>query len=457
MGIRDDWVSEGFRRLLRKLRPALKNEPLEIQQAIAYLVWVSPTKSRAHKELEGHMSIAYQELDRHFGRGGFKELNARLGIFDVTPNWWSEQGLTRGYKLKPVIEAAVSNYLSNWRRRMRKVGKALVGMDGKQLHSIPQAVASKDMKGITAKAWDRAKVKRLVPVDVPHLVRYSKQLGRMIDDPQADLFIGGDKADYQYRLDVVGRIMEMAREHDGQWCVIQRYIESDSGRLYGKNINLQTVPRSVKEVALHGLWEYDFENCHYTILHQLAAQHGLDCPAISHYLQHKRQVRQQIEADIGISSDQAKTCLIALIYGARFAKRDEDAIPAAIGMEAALRLYQHPLFKALKEDVAKARTWIINRWPVSRKRLQNAYGKWIKESEGYPQILAHLLQGVEAKMLEAVRKLYPDEILLLQHDGFASSVRLDTKAMAQAIHEATGYRMQIEESRIQLSPDLGID
>lgn len=456
MGIRDDGIPLGFMRLLRKHNPALKLEPVEVQHAIAYLVWVSPTKSRAHKELEGHMSIAYQELDSHFGRRGFKALNDRLGIFDVTPNWWSGQGLTRGYKLKKGLEAEVGAYLSRWRLRMRKVGKVLVGLDGKRLHSIPQAVASKDMKGITAKAWNRAAVKKLVPVDVPRLVSYSKKLERMVNDPQADLFIGGDVSDYLHRLDVVGRIMDMAREHNGQWSVIQRYIESDSGRLYGKNINLQTVPRSIKEVALHGLWEYDFGNCHYSILYQLAARHGLDCQAIGHYLQNKRQVRQQLMADLGLAEGDVKTCLIALIYGARFSHRDEDAIPAAIGKEAALRLYQHPVFVALKEDVAKARALIISRWPRSRKRLQNAYGKWIAEGDGQAQVLAHLLQGIEAKMLEVVRKLYPDEILLLQHDGFASSVRLDTGKMVQAIHEATGYQMQIEESRISLSPCLGI-
>jgi hypothetical protein len=72
------------------------------------------------------------------------------------------------------------------------------------------------------------------------------------------------------------------------------------------------------------------------------------------------------------------------------------------------------------------------------------------------QILAHLLQGIEAKMLEAVRQTYPDEIRLLQHDGFASAEQLDMGRMVQAIQEATGYQMQIEESRIALSPDLGI-
>lgn len=456
MGIRDDGIPASFVRMLKTHSPALKMESVEVQQAIAYLVWVSPTYSRAHKELEGYMSITYQELDGYFGRRGFKELNDRLGIFDVTPNWWSDQGLTRGYRLKKDLEDAVGKYLTGWRRRMNKMGRVLVGMDGKHVHHIPQAVASKDMKGITAKAWNRAKVKKLVPVDLPRLAHYSKTLERMLDDPQRDLFFAGDTESVQYKLDVIGRLMGMSREHDGQCCVVQRYVESDSGRLYGKNINLATVPRSIKQVALHGMWEYDFANCHYSILHQMAQQHGVECKAVAHYLANKEAVRQQLVVDIGIDKDDAKTCLIALIYGARFSHRDEDAIPAAVGKDAALRLYKHPLFNALKDDVTAARFHIIDRHPRSRRSLQNAYGKWISEKEGERQILAHLLQGVESKMLETVRKLYPDELMLLQHDGFASLVQLDTDLMTREIHAVTGYRMQIEEDRITLSPDLGI-
>jgi hypothetical protein len=456
MGIRDDGIPPSFVRMLQTHSPALKLESVEVQQAIAYLVWVSPTYSRAHKELEGHMSITYQELDGHFGRRGFKALNDRLGIFDVTPNWWSDQGLTKGYKLKRDLEAAVGKYLTGWRRRMTKASRVLVGMDGKQVHHIPQAVASKDMKGITAKAWNRAKVKKLVPVDLPRLTHYYKTLERMLDDPQKDLFFAGDIASAQYKLDVIGRLMGMSREHEGQCCVVQRYIESDSGRLYGKNINLATVPRSVKEVALHGMWEYDFANCHYSILYQMAQQHGIECKAVAYYLDNKDMVRKQLMADIGISKDDAKTCLIALIYGARFSHRHEDAIPAAVGKDAALMLYKHDLFVALKDDVTKARLLILEKWPRSRRSLQNLYGKWISEKAGDRQILAHLLQGVEAKMLEAIRKQYPDELMLLQHDGFASLVQLNVELMTKAIYEATGYQMMIEVKRISLSPDMGI-
>lgn len=456
MAVADAVLPLGFVNLLRKLRPALKYEAADIQNKVAYLVWVSPAKSRRHRMFEDHMSLSYQELNAQFGRKQFPQINERLQIFTVSPNWSLERGETKAYKLVDDLENALSNFFRKWRRKKKHDCQTMIRLDGKQLITEPKAVASKDMQGITAKAWNRAAVANLVPIDLSRLKALAASLERMLDDPQIDLFVGGDRPDFAYRLDIVSRIILMAREVDGQYFAMQRYVESASGRLYGKDINLQTVPRSIKEMALHGFWEYDFENCHYSIIHQMALKIGLNCDAIAHYLANKREIRTRIQMDIGISPEQAKTCLISLIYGARFSHREEDAIPSAIGIEAAQRIYQHPFFIQLKEDIRQARSKIIAAWPCSRRRLQNDYGKWIRESDTAAQILAHLLQGVEAKMLETVRKLYPDDILLLQHDGFASRVQLDTGKMAERIYEATGFLMRVDEARIQISTDLGI-
>lgn len=456
MSIRDDAIPQNFVKLIVKHRPLLKHEPIEVKQALAYLLWVSPSHARAHKELEGHMSICYQELDSHFGRVGFSSLNKKLKLFTVSPNWWSNEGMTRGYKVYENLEQVIKTYMTGARRRLRSGNRAMVGLDGKQIHAIPYGVASKDSKGVTAKAWNRAKVKSLVPINLPKLLQYIKQQQLMISQKQRDLFIDGDIKDYQYRIDMANGLLDMAREKDGVYSITQRYIEVTSGRLYGKNINLATAPRALKQVALHGLWEYDIENCHYSILYQLSARHDLDCPAINHYLQNKRLVRDQMVDYLGITQNQAKTCLIAIIYGARFSSYYKTAIPKTIGLDAALKLYEHPLFLELKNEVTRAMDWIISRCPVSRKSIENDYGKWIGVDKGNPSIMAHLLQGVESKMLEAVRKLYTDEILLLQHDGFASSVRLDAKKIKQTIYEATGYSMDVEEAQIALSPDFGM-
>jgi hypothetical protein len=73
------------------------------------------------------------------------------------------------------------------------------------------------------------------------------------------------------------------------------------------------------------------------------------------------------------------------------------------------------------------------------------------EGSNERQQLAHLLQGVEVAALEAACRLYPDEIVLLQHDGFAATCPLDTGRIEQAMLDATGYTLKIEQKAIQVN------
>ena len=81
---KDDVVPGDLIEALRRGVPGFSEETLADQANLAQLVWVVGTKSRAHKELKGFTSIPYQELERRFGRTGFKKLNARLKIFVAT-------------------------------------------------------------------------------------------------------------------------------------------------------------------------------------------------------------------------------------------------------------------------------------------------------------------------------------------------------------------------------------
>jgi hypothetical protein len=42
------------------------------------------------------MSIGYTALERRFGRGKFRKINAELGMFGVTTNWSTKKHLIRG-------------------------------------------------------------------------------------------------------------------------------------------------------------------------------------------------------------------------------------------------------------------------------------------------------------------------------------------------------------------------
>ncbi len=108
-------------------------------------------------------------------------------------------------------------------------------------------------------------------------------------------------------------------------------------------------------------------------------------------------------------------------------------IAAAMKQAAARRLYQVPLFAGIQSDIAKARAAILNGWKrTTNGSLTNAFGKAIEDKAKTVEQLAHLIQGVEAKALQAAIDLYPNDIVLLQHDGFAASTRLSNKAIVPA-------------------------
>lgn len=448
---RDEVVPESFINKLRRELAGFKGEQQDIQASLAALILDHGSKRRQHREKAGAMSITYQEIARRFGRSGFSDINDRLGIFDVSP-WSHSRKLTKAYTLKSAVVRIVADYLHRGRRRLT----SLVSESGQQLRTLPKAVASKDMDGITAKAWAGAQVVNKVPVDVERL----RELKVLLDEqlrPHTTRSLFGDLPPdaLAYSRDMVAKILRMAKvDISGEGYVMLRYVEATSGRLYARGINLQTVPSLIKQAALHGLLEYDIANCHYAIFQQMAEQLGFRCPAIVEYLASKVATRHKIAHQVGITVEQAKVCLLAIMYGARQSEWHENAIPQAIG-DKAPALYQHPVFSRIHAEIGAGRKAIIESWPKREKSLVNDAGKSISTKASDKQILAHLIQGVEARMLRAALDLYQPDIVLLQHDGFASTKQLDKGRLEQAIQQATGYSIKMEEKRIQIEADFG--
>jgi len=240
----------------------------------------------------------------------------------------------------------------------------------------------------------------------------------------------------------------------GNGYIATQYVQAQSGRLYAKGINLQTAPTLIKQAALDGLWEYDFSNCHFDIIKQMAALHGYQCTAIAHYLATKQATRRAIAEQAGITEAQAKVCLLAIMYGAKASEWHENAIPEEIGQEAARRLFAVPLFASIHADIKQARSTILKSWRrTANGSLSNMFGKAIAADAKPEEQLAHLIQGVEALALQTAIKMHPNDIVLLQHDGFASTRRLSDKAIMEAVLQATGYRLELEEKTIRIDPD----
>ena len=81
------------------------------------------------------------------------------------------------------------------------------------------------------------------------------------------------------------------------------------------------------------------------------------------------------------------------------------------------------------------------------------FGRAIGGKQAPEEILAHLIQGVEATALRGILTTFPEEIVLVQHDGFAARSRLDAGAIEAAAALATGYTFEVEEKRITLELD----
>lgn len=117
----------------------------------------------------------------------------------------------------------------------------------------------------------------------------------------------------------------------------------------------------------------------------------------------------------------------------------------------------------LVNDIKSAGKVILENQPVSKQTIQNIRGMKINligedgKKVADSQLMAHLLQGVESMALECAHRLYPDSIVLLEHDGWTSTKPLDIKALSDAIFDGTGYRFEVVGEAITCKLDDALD
>lgn len=468
MSSKSQYIPEDFIKALSRGIKGFKTWGDRQQWHMAKLIWEVGLKRREHRGMDGYISIGYRELEQGFGRGGFKAMNAAIQCFEVSPNWlWREerpqnQNTTKGYKLMPHVQQLKEKYL----KPRQKAITSLIYLDGKgdfcPLKSVPNPIAAKqdddDLLGVTATAWRQVRPFNKVPVDLDLLRQLYEQLTRMLKPEelaQANLFVRSNAEDINRRIEWVGQLIRLAQtDVAGRGFIIHRYAECKTGRLYASGISLQTAPRIIRKAALHGLYDYDIENCHYSIFEQLASKYGYRADAVRHYLTHKNEVRQGMASRVGIEAKQAKMVLLALMFGARTTEWHKNAIPREIGLDKAKALYLDTEFAGISKDVQAGRDVILEAWPKRRTTLHNNLGKAVPLKAKAEIKMAHIIQGIEAMAIRSAIKLYPDEIVLLMHDGFVTTRQIDARAVERQIFKETGYRMELAGGVIELPANL---
>ena len=114
--------------------------------------------------------------------------------------------------------------------------------------------------------------------------------------------------------------------------------------------------------------------------------------------------------------------------------------------------------KPLCADMTKARRLVLSHYrDLSRKvhrsdKLVNDAGRTYSPKAGESNLeakeLAHILQGLESQMLLACIQYAGESVVLLQHDGFATSTRLNMAELRVAIRGVTGLDIDMEEKQL---------
>jgi hypothetical protein len=403
------------------------------------------------------------DLESQFGRSRFSALNKKLNVFVTEDDWSKIERRTKPYRLTHRVSDLREEFFS----RRNTEPTQLLAENGDVRHVAPDnALVSKrkNENGVetTRKSWLNKSVLSAVPVN-------QYELQKLADHIQSELiaYANGERTAMQVdpvhathvRTDIRS-ILHHSNNNVAPGCVIHKYDESLSGRMYAKDVNLQTIQRQVRYASLHGLWDYDIENCHYSILQQMATQVGYKCQAINHYLNNKSQVRCEVAKWLGVTEAQVKKVLLSMVYGATMSRDAGDAIPSALGkVDNALAFYKHSFIRDLFKDIRSSTKAILAQTKTPRDKISNFRKLPVSVVGKKPrQLLAHLLQGVEAAALEAAHDVSPGEIVLLQHDGFtATSPNLSIEKIEASIFKATGYHLKVARSGpLQANPSAAL-
>lgn len=462
-----DWLIE----TLGRVRPGFKLELPHHQHALAQLAWeIGDNRRKQHSEHPGYTSVGHDELDGNFGRGKFAKINERVQVFDRKEAHFRTdggQGYTAALRLMPEVEQAMRSKMRDIIQNKKTI--KLLDESGRQMKTIPPAVGSKDVFGRNIEGWREGRVSKAVKIDAMRTKLLVKHLERQRDSRTCDMFADLSTDDLNRQIAKANKMLVMASTDIAPGAVIHQYEQSESGRMYGFGENFQNSPKLLKQVALIGLWDYDISNCHFAIFQQMAAAVQVETPHITDYLDNKAATRQGIAQRVGITINQTKESLLALMYGAsikvekpriggRKQSDDLNDIAKNLGVEAAVRLFSDPVFLAIANDIKAGRAAILNATPITSGRngkiIKNIRGLSLSTDSTPAQKLSHLTHGVEALMLDLINQRHADDIQVFQHDGFVSLRRLHVGDIEKMIFEMTGYIITLEEKCIDIPADL---
>jgi len=432
-----------------------------------------------HRVFQTRSSIHYKTLEKWFGEDYHSITDILL---EYTDTWSKELGYTRGWSLLPSTRKILDDYFSKEVRQ--KETNRILGLDGKILSKLPEhgIVRTNDMSGRRMLKEEKFNnnLHSVVKINFDNIqncidvIREIKDTGSIGKDNYnkwtkkllcKDL-TPDELTDRRNTLVDLRHIADTELLPKGS--IYQHYFEVDSGRVYTQgNTSLQQTYKEIREIVLGGLgyWDYDIRNCHYTIMNYLTDYFGIGkCDSFDEYTNNKKHIRKTISLQLDVDEIIVKKILIAILYGCSKRIKEGNQITDTIGEKKHAELLTNPFISLLFSDRDRLSKGILDRVvsePLKHPYLQihgkkKIYYQNIRhkklnyydeegETQYTPKVMAHILQGIESKMLDICLGVSPGELKVLIHDGFITEGRIDESKYIKKIEEETGISVMFDK------------
>jgi len=473
-------ISEGFslRAFSRKVQIFCSNKGVEVSNqeasALACIIDSFRMGRYSHENDDSLSRIAWNFKQDAFGSAKrFDDINkvVKMFICEIKPNRHMKRA--GGWRLSEEINNFSDSFIKTVTNEELQSGGLITPL-GNKYRIQKRAISSK------ARIAQLVNIRCLVDVDTTSLSmlcaaadawefdepcpigsEWLFEYWRSLENSRNAIIRGREKTLEHVRLSQrqARQLIAIAKASNKKGSIPVRYGEVSTGRLYESStgVTLQGCCREVKKSALKGCVDIDIENCHWSLLSQMAKKCEVDTPYIDNYLNNKKLIRNKLALESMTDIDGAKTILIAMIYGARFTKNMNENysdIVKKIGQESAQRASESSIVKNLLSDLKLATKAVINRYyQLSKKTgfIINDAAKQISSSEDDKKKLAHILQGAEVTALIAMAEVIGDSVCLLQHDGLTVRRELSNSeiiAIEAQIKKATGFSLSVERETL---------
>jgi len=455
----DDTYFDGeIKRLILERAPELKAQPRRTQHGICHLMYMLATgQGYRHCYDESGYFVSYSYLREMFpsNTGEFARLSEELGLFEISHNWYWKKG--HGKVTKPTNKTLIIiEEVIHMRKIKLESGKRviLVDINGQRLRKPKAAIDAYDSEGKRRKTEGQL-LSSTINIDLECLSPMLEEVDHAIKNVDKPSRLDRGKL---LSADERNRRLEKHKEQilicefhanldnlePGE--MLNRYRETGSGRLAGQDFHLQRVRREIREGLFAGYYDYDIANCHYTILHQLGTRYGCPMHSTTCYLDNKTRFRRDLCKEYGLTEDQIKKIMLAMLYGAPLTTSTFGSIGREIIDADARAFVEHYDVVAIHKEIKQAKRVVLNNARKWGGTVVNVLGKRCPITEKDDTLLAHILQGYEALAIDIAILGLDGDITLLCFDGFITNWQIDTKPFEAAFFERTGLEIVYEST-----------